>query len=358
LHAQSFDIIPLEIASKRNILAVFSPPVSAYKQPLTLLVKYKNRELIDAFDDRINIDLIKRTIFEGESSRKSILHMAIDLLSEKKIRILISKALTYIKSVLSSIFPYMLRTFFLSLFKGFRSDYHTGSGKVIIKDHHFISHTLVSYLYMIFGRLHYFKISTPILPKEKFVYMSLHMEPEAVLVNSSLNQQLYLAEMLANSLPAGWKLLVKEHPHQFKLSMSHMYYFLVNLPLMKWFGSYKRLSSIENISLLSVSVNSETVLKKASAVFTVAGSVALEAVVERVPVMCPTGSFYIRLSPSIREISCQEDIREFLLALDSTDKTEQTTNSDSLAYRKMILNDSGGFGTEIISRALHRELEV
>ena len=68
------------------------------------------------------------------------------------------------------------------------------------------------------------------------------MEPEAALLHSILNQEVYLAEMIVSVFPDDWMLVVKDHPLQFKLSTQFIYYSLVNLNVMKWMGSYELLA--------------------------------------------------------------------------------------------------------------------
>ena len=58
--------------------------------------------------------------------------------------------------------------------------------------------------------------------QEKYIYYSIHVEPEAAIIGTTLlESQLTVIKMLSHALPSGWKLYVKEHPHQF-LSLIHI----------------------------------------------------------------------------------------------------------------------------------------
>jgi len=354
LHGEIFDLIPLEMAGVLGIPSYFSPPVSSYSFPLSAVVSYQTRKIIKVEDPRIDEVRIKLNLFEG-AGKQDFYTRYLERLTrwvswDKPLFGFTSILFKLIKRLNYAIFGYMFVGIFFSLFKSGKLDYHTGDDVVIIKSHHSFIHALSSYLYMVSGAINWSRISSPSVPDGKFIYFPLHMEPEAVLVNSRLNQQLYLAELIAQSLPDDWKLVVKEHPHQFKLNKPHMYYFLINLRIMKWFGAYSILRKNKRVNLLDHKQKSSDILAKASAVFSVSGSSILESIFVRVPVACSKGSFYASLSDVVVEIESKDDMVAFLRAVNDAPSTGANCEELNLNMGNLYVQDS--VGAELVSRVL------
>ena len=178
------------------------------------------------------------------------------------------------------------------------------------------------------------------------------MEPEASLLHSNLNQQVYLAEMIASALPDDWMLVVKEHPLQFKLSTQFLYYFLVNLNVMKWMGGYALLAKNKKIILLNETVSSANVLSGASGVFSVAGSVILECISINKFVACSEDSFWADLSPKVKSISGKEDFKDFVSSIVHSARIHKTYRTEFVAPLKLeniFIADSQGISVAINS---------
>lgn len=114
---------------------------------------------------------------------------------------------------------------------------------------------------------------------EKFIYFNLHLEPEAAVIGrAELEAQLTLIKMTARALPKGWKLYVKEHPHQLMFNDALTNYFLHNVAFFKNIEFYKHIMRVPNTLLISLDISSKELIKKAQAIATFDGTVTLESV--------------------------------------------------------------------------------
>jgi hypothetical protein len=108
----------------------------------------------------------------------------------------------------------------------------------------------------------------------KYIIFYLHYQPE----NSTTpmggffsDQELVISAIAAN-IPDDWRLVVKEHPAQLNNMSGYAY-------LGRSTGFYKRLSFNSKIILIDNKIDSHSLLKNASAVATITGSVGWEAFV-------------------------------------------------------------------------------
>ena len=112
----------------------------------------------------------------------------------------------------------------------------------------------------------------------------MHFEPEGgTSVCVPLQNQLTVIQMLHNALPKGWKLYIKEHPHQFILNNPEMVYFLYNLKWWKSIEFYKELLKLPNVVLIDFNTPSKTLLNKAQAVATINDTIHLESTFHNKP---------------------------------------------------------------------------
>lgn len=105
-----------------------------------------------------------------------------------------------------------------------------------------------------------------------FIYFPLHFEPEAstMVFAPKFANQLLLIEQIARSMPAGYRLLVKEHipntgrrPHHF----------------------YHRLTKIPDVELISPFENSFQLIQDAKLVVTITGTAGWESILLKKPTM-------------------------------------------------------------------------
>lgn len=124
-----------------------------------------------------------------------------------------------------------------------------------------------------------------------FAFFPLHKEPEVTMLvygRHCLNQ-IEVIRNLAYSLPAGMKLVVKEHPVAVGYRAK---------------SYYEAILSIPNVLMLNPAVSSEVVIPSAQIVVVVSGSIGFEAVVKRKPVLTlGDAPFNVLSSSMVRHVS-------------------------------------------------------
>ena len=110
-----------------------------------------------------------------------------------------------------------------------------------------------------------FKNSSHNISDELFAYFPLQVEPERnVLLGAPFyTNQLELIEKIAKSLPAGWKLYVKEHPSMRSKNWRKT-------------ADYKQIIDMPNVKLIHTSISPEEIMQKCSLVFTIGGTTAFD----------------------------------------------------------------------------------
>ncbi|MCY7294349.1 hypothetical protein [Alteromonas sp. a30] len=116
---------------------------------------------------------------------------------------------------------------------------------------------------------------------KKFIYVALQYQPEkstCPLAGRFVDQR-YMIKWLASMLGDSWHILVKEHPSQFISSYTR-------------FGEcfrderyYTELNDIPNVSLMSLSLDSFTLMAKSEAVASAGGTVCWEAIARGLPAL-------------------------------------------------------------------------
>ncbi len=129
---------------------------------------------------------------------------------------------------------------------------------------------------------------------EKYVLLPLHYQPEATTSPAGdifVNQRLCVETLLKN-LPSDYYVYVKEHPQQFQ------YHMLGQTSRIKEF--YSDLLSSPRVRLMPLGMDSYSLIKNASAVATVTGTVGWEALMHRVPVIVFGMIWYERMPGVLR----------------------------------------------------------
>lgn len=127
-------------------------------------------------------------------------------------------------------------------------------------------------------RIAKFLASQPMnLPKNRIVFLPMHFQPEAsTLINGVWHaNQISLIENLSKALPLGYTLIVKEHPRGRGMR-----------PL--W--QYRHIASLHNVQFCDLS--SKEILQRADAVITISGSIGLEALAMKKPVVMLGRTFH------------------------------------------------------------------
>ncbi|HAV12608.1 MAG TPA: hypothetical protein DCX06_03790 [Opitutae bacterium] len=131
------------------------------------------------------------------------------------------------------------------------------------------------------------KITTPT------VYLALHMEPEATILMYSpkWRDQLEICRLVAEALPTGFLLLVKEHPRMLGKRAK---------------GYYDAIKRFPNVRLVSTKVSSPDLIDKSVAVVSLAGNVTLEARLRGKPAYCFGRPPFSRMATACGEVALQE----------------------------------------------------
>jgi len=119
------------------------------------------------------------------------------------------------------------------------------------------------------------KLSSPFEPmpeNEKFLFYPLHVQPEASinLLAPVFTDQIFLISLIAENLPFGYQLYVKEHPEM-----------IAQRPR----NYYQRIKRIKNVRLISPMVDGHTLVEKSKGVCVITGTVGWEAMIYQKPVI-------------------------------------------------------------------------
>tara|TARA_B110000971_G_scaffold218734_1_gene258189 strand:- start:2422 stop:3798 length:1377 start_codon:yes stop_codon:yes gene_type:complete len=99
---------------------------------------------------------------------------------------------------------------------------------------------------------------------KKFVYIPLHLEPEAtvILYSTYFQNQIEMARIIAKVLPYGWEIIVKENPKMMGIRNKEF---------------YKTFNELPNVRFISQSIESSELIKKSQIVVSLSGTASLEA---------------------------------------------------------------------------------
>jgi len=121
----------------------------------------------------------------------------------------------------------------------------------------------------------------------KYLFYALHFEPEAsIMARARLNNQLFIIKQISQSLPKGWILYVKDHPDQLEnYDRPGLWYFLISIHKYRTKNFYKKLNKLDNVCLIDTNIKSQDIIKSAEGISTINGSIALEALHYKKPLL-------------------------------------------------------------------------
>jgi len=120
----------------------------------------------------------------------------------------------------------------------------------------------------------------------KYICYLLHVEPEATVQNCTvIENQLVLIKMMSEVLPDGWCIYVKEHPAQFDMNNDVGYYHMWDGQFFKTKMFYEKLASIPHVKIVPTEMPSGELVDHAQAVASITGTVLLESVLKKKPVL-------------------------------------------------------------------------
>jgi len=122
--------------------------------------------------------------------------------------------------------------------------------------------------------------------KSPYIFYALHFEPEAsTQCRLTLESQLAIIKMIAQALPSNWKLYVKEHPHQFLTNTHAFSHGFHTCNLFKTVKYYKRILETPNVVVVSHEYKSEELAKKSVAVAGLVGTIIMETITYKKPIL-------------------------------------------------------------------------
>ncbi|MEK7623228.1 MAG: hypothetical protein AAB408_00975, partial [Patescibacteria group bacterium] len=133
---------------------------------------------------------------------------------------------------------------------------------------------------------------------EDFAFFPLHFEPETSLLNIApfYSDQVMVIGLIARSLPAHFKLYVKEHPA------------MVNKRSRKY---YETLLKIPNVILLDPAIKSFTVIEHTKLILTITGTVGWEGILLGKPVISFGNTFYNEF-PAVARCRVPEELPDLV----------------------------------------------
>lgn len=127
---------------------------------------------------------------------------------------------------------------------------------------------------------HYNKISTKDIGDKKYIYYSLHFDPEALtMARSCISSQIALIKILSDSVPDDVYIYVKDHPLFTKLNTKEFSYYLINMRRFRSIEFYDEIAKMRNVRLVNLEASSEELVKNSMAISSISGSVIPENIV-------------------------------------------------------------------------------
>lgn len=152
-----------------------------------------------------------------------------------------------------------------------------------------------------------------------FIYFPLHYQPEAT--TSVKGRHFYrlreAVSFVASQLPPGWKLIVKEHPHQWRR-------LLPRKP-----GFFAHLSSIPRVELVHHTSDNSLLVRHARAIACVShSSITAHAVANGKPVIS-LGSSHFRQAPNYYCVTSTDNLKSVIKIIAETSKISSPSSFES-----------------------------
>lgn len=170
-------------------------------------------------------------------------------------------------------------------------------------------------------------------PGERYIYYPLHVEPELSLLLYApyWTNQYPVVQNIAQSLPQGVCLYVKEHPA-----------LLGSRPL----SYYDRMSKIPNVRLISPFVDSHKMIRQSEGIVTITGTVGLEAILMGKPVITFGDVYYNFFDKGVWHTHSYESLPEIVKCFEEFTPDEDAIinfltavldNSVAVDWRSLII---------------------
>ena len=130
------------------------------------------------------------------------------------------------------------------------------------------------------------------IPSKQYIYVALHSQPERTTTpeGAHFDNQWLMIEMISKSIPAGWCILIKEHPKQFKYDLRTIH--------ARQESFYTSISRIKNAHFMSLNVSQDELISKSKMTATVSGSVGWESLINGKPVLIFSENWHSKCTAS------------------------------------------------------------
>ena len=168
-----------------------------------------------------------------------------------------------------------------------------------------------------------------------YLFCPLQLEPESAMMVMSpeFSHQEYLVHVIASNLPAGWSLVVKEHP----LALG------TRPP-----GFYDNIEAYPNVVMVSPFDSAREWYSKSQAVGMITGSVGYEAALEGIPVISFGYHNFIRVLEHVFVVNSHESIRDAISYIKNGKiNNENIRKIQGLILRKVLIENSFSYSAGI-----------
>jgi len=185
------------------------------------------------------------------------------------------------------------------------------------------------------------------LTEAKYIYFPLHSEPEIALTlfSKGYYNQIEVIRMIAHSLPAGYKLLINEHPRNLGRRSKSFYAQILNTPMVR---------------LADFSIPTYRLIKESKLVIILSGFVGFEAVLHNKPILSLGNTMFNMLPKTmVNDIKDHKQLNsEIKWSLKNHHFQEEIVtqylasvikNSISINLYNVLLNKSGRQGVTVDS---------
>ena len=126
---------------------------------------------------------------------------------------------------------------------------------------------------------YYNSITKNDIPNKKFVYISLHLQPERSTnpEGGHFDDQSLMIKIISQAVPPDWCIVVKEHPKQFKYDLRTLHARSINF--------YKSIERLDNVIFIKSNFEQELLIQKSEITATVSGSVGWESLLQKKPAL-------------------------------------------------------------------------
>lgn len=196
-------------------------------------------------------------------------------------------------------------------------------------------HQLRDGLAMQYTRWSYGRLAVVPELSRDYVYFPLHMQPERAVMPMAADypDQLSALRLVAESLPPGWLLYVKEHPRQF--------WDPLRFRIARGGTDFYRAvcAASDRVRLVSSSVSNDTLVEHARCVATLAGTAGWEAVSVGVPAVIFGRPWYLH-APGVRQVTSRRSCEE---ALHDVASGRLRVIPDEVARYRQWITEHGSF---------------